>query len=100
MKVLILNGSSHSDGATASLLEDLEKTLNKEGIETEEFFIGNEPIRDCIGCGKCAELGRCVFNDKVNEFVEKARSSDGFVFASPVYYAHPSGRLLSFLKIL
>ena len=97
MKVILLNGSSHNDGATASLLKEIEDTLKGEDIETEVFFIGNDAIRDCVGCRKCASLGKCVFDDKVNEFVEKARSADGFVFASPVYYAHPSGRLLSFL---
>ena len=97
MKVILLNGSSHNDGATASLLKEIEDTLKGEDIETEAFFIGNDAIRDCVGCRKCASLGKCVFDDKVNEFVEKARSADGFVFASPVYYAHPSGRLLSFL---
>ena len=97
MKVILLNGSSHENGATTSLLKEIEDTLRSEGIETEVFFIGNDPIRDCIGCRKCSSLGKCVFEDKVNEFVEKARQADGFVFASPVYYAHPSGRLLSFL---
>ena len=54
-----------------------------------------------IACGKCAELKRCVFaNDAVNDFAEKAKTSDGFVFGSPVYYAHPSGRIQSFLDRL
>ena len=57
----------------------------------------NEPITDCIGCGRCRKEGKCVFSDKVNEFVEMAKGADGFVFGSPVYYAHPSGRLLSFM---
>ena len=35
--------------------------------------------------------------DGVNEFVAKAREADGFVFATPVYFAHPSGRIFSFL---
>ena len=84
MKVILLNGSSHNDGATASLLKEIEDTLKGEDIETEVFFIGNDAIRDCVGCRKCASLGKCVFDDKVNEFVEKARSADGFIFASPV----------------
>ena len=36
-------------------------------------------------------------DDGVNEFVVKAKEADGFIFASPVYFAHPSGRILSFL---
>ena len=97
MKVILVNGSSHKDGATASLLKEVATALNEEGIETEDYFIGNEPITDCIGCGRCRKEGKCVFSDKVNEFVEMAKGADGFVFGSPVYYAHPSGRILSFM---
>ena len=71
--------------------------LEREGIEYEIFQIGGAPVRDCIGCGQCSEQG-CVFtDDSVNEFVAKAKEADGFVFGTPVYYAHPSGRVLSFL---
>ena len=97
MKVILVNGSSHKDGATASLLKEVATALNEDGIETEDYFIGNEPITDCIGCGRCRKEGKCVFSDKVNEFVEMAKGADGFVFGSPVYYAHPSGRILSFM---
>ena len=72
-----------------------------DGVETEIVTVGGKPVADCIGCGKCAELKRCIFaNDGVNEFAQKAHEADGFVFATPVYYAHPSGRILSFLDRL
>ncbi|MDD3278916.1 MAG: flavodoxin family protein [Lachnospiraceae bacterium] len=97
MKVLMLNGSAHQDGNTFNSLVEVGKQLEKEGIEYEIFQLGGAPIRDCIGCGKCMEDG-CVFKDDlVNEFVAKAKEADGFVFGTPVYYAHPSGRILSFL---
>lgn len=96
--VLLLNGSCHEQGCTYTALKEVAGVLEKEGIETEIFQLGADPIRDCIGCGGCGKLGQCVFNDdRVNEFVEKARKADGFVFGTPVYYAHPSGRVLSFL---
>lgn len=97
MKVLLVNGSSRKNGCTQAALRAAAKALNEEGVETEIFFIGNEALPDCIACRKCRETGRCVFNDIVNEFVEIAKSADGFVFGSPVYYAHPSGRLLTFM---
>ena len=97
MKVLLVNGSSRKNGCTQSALNEVARALNEENIETEFFFIGNEALPDCIACRKCREIGRCIFNDIVNEFVEKAKSADGFVFGSPVYYAHPSGRLLTFM---
>lgn len=97
MKVILVNGSSRKEGYTNAALLEVERSLKEEGIETEQFFIGNQPLADCIACGKCRKDGRCTFEDVVNEFVEKAKNADGFVFGSPVYYAHPSGRLLSFM---
>lgn len=97
MKVLLLNGSSRSDGCTSVALNEVARSLNEEGIETEIVFLGNQPMSDCIACGTCTRTGKCVFDDIVNEVVEKAKSSDGFVFGSPVYYAHPSARLLTVL---
>lgn len=97
MKVLMLNGSPKSNGNTYTALLEIGKQLNKENIEYEIVQIGGAPMRDCIGCGRCTENG-CIFSDGgVNEFIAKAKEADGFVFGTPVYYAHPSGRILSFL---
>mgnify|MGYP002519291487 CR=1 FL=1 len=97
MKVLLLNGSAKPNGNTALALKEAAKQLEAEGIETELFQIGGGPVRDCVGCGQCTPEG-CVFaDDGVNEFVKKAKEADGFIFGTPVYYAHPSGRVLSFL---
>lgn len=96
MKVILYNGSFNPKGCTNTALEEVAKVLQKEGIETEILCIGSKPIRDCIACGGCAGKGKCVFNDDVaNEWIEKAKTADGFVFGSPVYYAHASGRLLA-----
>ena len=93
----MLNGSSNPNGNTYTALQDIGQQLTQEGIEYEIFQMGAEPVRDCIGCGGCSEKG-CVFqDDKVNEFIAKAKEADGFVFGTPVYYAHPSGRIQSFL---
>ena len=101
MKVLMLNGSWNNDGSTKAGLLEMAKTFAAEGVETEIVDIGAQPIADCMACNKCAELKRCVFaNDAVNAFAEKAKTADGFVFGSPVYYAHPSGRIQSFLDRL
>lgn len=97
MKVLMLNGSAHPNGTTFTALEEIGRTLAEEGIGYEIFQMGGGPVRDCIGCGQCSEKG-CVFDDdKANEFAAKAKEADGFIFGTPVYYAHPSGRILSFL---
>ena len=100
MKVLLVNGSPHPNGCTFTALEEVSGVLNAEGIETEIFQIGVKPLSGCIACGKCAKLGRCVFEDRVNEFAEIAKDADGFVFGSPVHYASAGGAMTSFMDRL
>ena len=98
MKVLLVNGSPRAKGCTYTALTEVAKALEADGIETEIFQVGAKPVRDCIACMKCRELKKCVFDDDVaNALIERAKTADGFVFGSPVYYAHPSGILLSVL---
>lgn len=97
MNVLMLNGSPKASGNTNAALLEVGRTLESEGISYEIFQMGGKPVRDCIGCGQCSEIGCAFTDDDVNEFIAKAKEADGFVFGTPVYYAHPSGRILSFL---
>ena len=99
MNILLLNGSSRPNGCTYTALREVADTLEAGGAETEILFLGSGPIRDCTACRTCQKTpGRCVFDDDiVNRIIEKARAADGFVFGTPVYYAHPSGRVLSVL---
>ncbi len=97
MKVILVNGGPHKEGCTYTALKEVEKTLNQENIETEIFWIGNKPIAGCIACKSCAKNGKCIFDDVVNEFVEKAKDVDGFVFGSPVHYAGATGAITSFM---
>lgn len=99
MKVLMINGSPNKQGCTFTALSETAAELERLGIESEIVWLGKEPIRDCIGCKACRKLDcKCVFDDDlINTIIDKAKQSDGFVFGSPVYYAHASGRLLSVL---
>lgn len=97
MKVIMLNGSPKSNGNTAISLAEMGKIFDAEGIEYEVIQVGNKNVRGCIGCGRCGELGKCVFDDVVNEITAKLRDADGLVVASPVYYASANGTLISCL---
>lgn len=96
MKVLLVNGSFHEKGCTYTALCEVGKALNANGIQTEIYQIGNA-TSGCRGCRACKKLGKCVIDDGVNEFVEKAANFDGFVFGSPVYYASAAGALVGFM---
>jgi len=97
MQVLLLNGSPHTKGCTNAALEEIAKTLKQEGIDSEIFQIGTDVISGCRGCGACGKLGKCVIEDKVNEFLELAKDFDGFVFGSAVHYAAATGSITAFL---
>jgi len=97
MKVLLLNGSPHEKGCTYTALQEISTQLHKEGISSEIFWVGNKPITPCLACGGCAKSGKCVVNDKVNEFLTKAEDFDGYIFGSPVHYASASGNIVAFL---
>ena len=100
LNVLLINGSPNGRGCTYTALSEVERTLQAEGIGTEMVHIGNKDIRGCIACFKCAETGRCVFNDMVNELAPKFEAADGLVVGSPTYYAGPNGTLTNLLDRL
>lgn len=100
MKVLLVNGSPHKNGSTNRALEEVAATLNKNGIETEIFWIGNRVLSGCIACKTCVKTGKCVFNDAVNECRKKALEADGFIFGTPVHYAAASGSMTAFMDRL
>ena len=100
MKVLILNGSPRVGGNTTVAVEEMERVFQEEGVEVETVQVGARDIRGCIACGRCAETGRCVFDDIVNELAPKLEAADGLVVASPVYYASANATLVACLTRL
>lgn len=100
MKVLMINGSPHKEGNTYIALKEMEKIFTEEGIECEIVHVGNKAIRGCVACRTCAEKGKCVFDDCVNETAPKFEACDGLIIGSPVYYASANGTMVSFLERL
>lgn len=100
MKVLLINGSPNEYGCTFTALSEVARTLQKYGIENELLYLGKKPIAGCIACNKCGESGMCVFQDQVNEVLDRLDTIDAIVAGSPVYYAGPAGQLTAFLDRL
>lgn len=99
-KVLLINGSPHEFGCTYTALKEVADTLEKNGVETEILYLGIKPVAGCIACGKCSQTGRCVFDDQVNQVLEKLAEYQGIVVGSPVYFAGPTGQICAFLDRL
>ena len=87
MKVLLINGSRRKSGCTYTALCEVAGALQKEGIETEILYVGLDAVNGNI-------------NQAVKEAGELVKEADGIVVGSPVYYASPSGEVLSFLDRL
>ena len=100
MKVLMINGSQRKNGNTSIALEEMKKVFEAEKIDAEIVQVGNKEVRGCIACGRCAALGKCVFDDVVNELASKFEEADGLVIASPVYYASANATLIAVLDRL
>ena len=100
MKVLLVNGSPHEKGCTHRALCEVQQALQANGVDSEIFWLGQEPLSGCLGCGACREIGKCFMDDKVNEFAEKAEKADGFVFGSAVHYASTTGSIKPFMDRL
>lgn len=97
MKVLLVNGSPHKNGCTHTALEMVGNALEQEDIDVESFWIGNQPLTGCIGCGYCGKHGKCHYNDKVNEFLDIADEYDGFIFGAPVHFASAAASMVGFM---
>ena len=96
-KILLINGSPHQFGCTYTALKVVAASLDKNGVDTDFFWIGNKPVAGCIACKSCVETHRCVQDDIVNSFLDIVDNYDGFVFGSPVYFASATGALTAFL---
>jgi multimeric flavodoxin WrbA len=94
MSVLLINGSPHEKGCTYTALSEVAGEIEKNGVETEIYHIGDDPVRGCRGCGACVKTGSCVIDDdRCNEIARLMRAAQGVVIGSPVYYANINGAL-------
>lgn len=101
MKVLLFNGSPKAKGCTYTVLSEIAKTLEENGVEAEIIHVGGHVSAGCLGCGYCAKNGKCINdNDILNSVVDKVKEADGYVFGSPVHYAAASGDITAFLDRL
>ena len=91
LKVLLVNAGPYKAGCTNRALEEVARTLCEEGLVAKMFWVGNKPVASCLACRSCDKLGRCVINDRVNDFVALAPDYDGIVLGSPVHFGTATG---------
>ena len=81
MKVILLNGSRREKGCTYTTLSVIADTLKENGMDAEIIHAVPDTAT-------------------VNAVAEKMKTADGLVIGSPVYWASPSGEIVSFMDQL
>ena len=99
-KVLLINGSPNEYGCTYTALSEIAKTLEKNGVGAELYYLGKPAIHGCTGCGACSALGHCMYEDAVNEIAARLDEFDGIIVGSPVHYSGPSAQICAFMDRL
>jgi multimeric flavodoxin WrbA/putative sterol carrier protein len=86
MKLLAIQGSPRPKTSnTEILLQEFLKGAQSQGAETETVY--QKEIHSCVGCYTCwaKTPGVCVFKDDMPELLEKVKSCDILVYATPLY---------------
>lgn len=99
MKMLLINGSPHSSGATSEAIIEIKKELLSSGAEILEYEIGKEPRYACTACGGCKSSGKCILGD-IDHLAELSEKADAIIICTPTHYASAPGSLISVLSRL
>ncbi len=105
MKILIILGSRNPEGQTARAVNALNQGASAEGSEVEQVFLPKINIERCRQCqddgwGTCRSEGKCTIEDDFRGLVEKIKTVDTIVFATPVYFSDLSESMKAFLDRL
>ena len=61
MKIVIITGSAHKHGTTATLTDQFQRGAADAGHEVFRFDAAFKDVHPCIGCDKCVRTGECTF---------------------------------------
>lgn len=95
MKILVLNGSPHINGATSDMVNAFSEGAKESGHEVVIINVAFKNVKGCMACEYCRnkEKGVCVQKDDMHQIYPEILTSDMVVFASPIYYFTLSAQL-------
>ncbi|WP_294468462.1 flavodoxin family protein [uncultured Anaerofustis sp.] len=92
-KVLIISTSLRKNSNSEILAEKFKKGAVEAKNEVEIINLKDKEINFCIGCLSCQKTQKCIFNDDVNEIIDKMLNTDVIVFATPIYFYEMAGQM-------
>ena len=96
MKIVIINGSPRTNGATAAVLRSIENQLLLCGAEVDYYDLSKLDMKQCIGCCACYSTGHCHIDDDAEKLSRLISRADGLILGSPTYASNVSG----YMKLL
>ena len=61
MNIVLLTGSAHRSGTTATLAREVQRGAEDAGHEVFRFDAAFKDVHPCIGCDKCVRTSECTF---------------------------------------
>lgn len=102
MKVTAFVGSARNKSTYQAALQFIENLKKSGNIDSEIVKLSDYNLEICRGCKNCFEKGEefCPFKDDRDILIDKMKSSDGVVVATPNYSFDMSGLTKVFLDRL
>jgi multimeric flavodoxin WrbA len=100
IKILLVHSGTKPSGSTMRAVYEAESEFQRLGISSDVFWLGNEAVFSCRGCGACKKTGECFLKDAAYDLSMLVKDYDGFIFFTPVHYAGASGNMISALSRL
>ncbi len=95
-KVIALCGSPRKKG-TFQLLQTMQGALRACDLELEIIPVTSLTINPCKGCQKCILKGGCVYQDDMENLLNRLQKARGIILATPVYIGHITGQFKTLL---
>lgn len=101
-KVTIFVGSPRKNGSTCILAGEAGRGLKENGIHTETVFLNDLWIRGCQACYYCKrnDVAACSVQDDMQNIHRMMQESDGFILATPIYFAGVTAQTKAWLDRL
>lgn len=106
MKYIAINGSFRKKGNSAQMMASAIEGIRSADpkADIKEINIYDIDFKGCRGCQGCHLKNKkrigCIVKDGAYDLLNEIRDTDGFAFASPIYYFEISSELRSLFERL
>ncbi len=98
-KIVAFCSSPRKNSNSEILCDQILAGASEAGAEIEKIKLHGMSIKTCTGCGACSKSVEepCIFDDDMTALIEKIRTADGIVFASPIYFFTVNAQMKLFM---